>query len=109
MSWTYILECSDGTLYCGAAKDVLARKKVHDEGKGARYTRGRRPLKLVFAEKTAGWRAALRREAQIKRMSRAKKLELIRSRRLRPEFMEEQDGEGEGGGRPAPRRRRGDA
>lgn len=72
----YILHCGDGTLYTGIARDVQARLQQHAEGKGARYTRGRGPLQLVFVEPAASHREALRREREIKRMPRSGKLKL---------------------------------
>ncbi|MEI6473363.1 MAG: GIY-YIG nuclease family protein, partial [Holophagaceae bacterium] len=60
----YLLRCGDGTLYCGIALDVAARLAQHQEGKGAKYTRGRGPLELVFAEPCASRPEALRRERQ---------------------------------------------
>lgn len=74
--WVYLLRCADGTLYCGIALDVDARLAQHQEGKGAKYTRGRGPLELVYRE-TCGTKAeALRRERRIKRLSRTAKLRL---------------------------------
>jgi predicted GIY-YIG superfamily endonuclease len=78
MTWfVYLIRCGDGTLYCGIALDVGARLKAHQEGKGAKYTRGRGPLELVYQEVCATRAAALRREREIKRFSRAKKLSLL--------------------------------
>ncbi|HEX7552496.1 MAG TPA: GIY-YIG nuclease family protein [Geothrix sp.] len=74
--WVYLLRCKDDTLYCGIALDVEARLKQHQDGKGAKYTRGRAPLELVFREACDSKAAALRRERLIKRMSRAAKLRL---------------------------------
>lgn len=74
--WVYLLRCSDGTLYCGIALDVAARLKQHEEGKGAKYTRGRGPLDLVYREACASKPAALRRERAIKRLPRARKAAL---------------------------------
>lgn len=74
--WVYLLRCSDGTLYCGIALDVAARLKQHEEGKGAKYTRGRGPLELVYHEACASKPAALRRERAIKRLPRARKAAL---------------------------------
>jgi predicted GIY-YIG superfamily endonuclease len=74
--WVYLLRCEDGTLYCGIALDVEARLKQHQDGKGAKYTRGRAPLELVYREACASRAAALRRERLIKRLSRAAKLRL---------------------------------
>ena len=77
MTWfVYLIRCGDGTLYCGIALDVEARLKQHQEGKGAKYTRGRGPLVLAYREACGTKIEALRRERVIKRMSRAAKLRL---------------------------------
>ncbi len=77
MTWfVYLLRCGDDTLYCGIALDVAARLQQHQDGKGAKYTRGRSPLKLVYQETCNTKSAALRRERQIKRLRRAEKLRL---------------------------------
>jgi len=73
----YILRCGDGTLYTGVATDVLARLEVHRSGKGAKYTRGRGPLELVYSEQCGDKVTAFRREWQIKHMSRTEKQKLI--------------------------------
>jgi putative endonuclease len=77
-SWhVYILECADGTLYTGATNDVKSRVEQHNRGRGAKYTRSRLPVGLVYLE-VAGERAlALRREREIKRLTRASKRRLI--------------------------------
>jgi len=72
----YLLRCGDGTLYCGIALDVQARLEAHRAGKGARYTRGRGPLEVVYAEPCASKGEALRRERAIKAMPRRQKQEL---------------------------------
>lgn len=74
--WVYLLRCGDRTLYCGIALDVEARLKQHQEGKGAKYTRGRGPLAVVYREACATKGQALQRERAIKRMRRAAKLKL---------------------------------
>jgi putative endonuclease len=77
MTWyVYLLRCADSTLYCGIALDVEARLHQHAEGKGAKYTRGRGPLELVYCEARGTRAEALRRERKIKRMCRAEKLRL---------------------------------
>ena len=76
--WIYILGCGDGTRYTGIALDVPARLAQHRSGRGARYTRGREPLELVYQEASLDRSAATRREAAIKRIPRRGKLELIR-------------------------------
>lgn len=73
----YILRCGDGSLYTGIATDVEARLAVHRSGKGAKYTRGRGPLELMYTESCADKSEALKRELQIKSLPRSKKLELI--------------------------------
>jgi putative endonuclease len=75
--YVYILQCSDKTLYTGIAKDLEKRLAQHNSGTGARYTRGRTPVELVFAEGVRCHGDALRREYQIKRMSRARKRKII--------------------------------
>ena len=66
----------DGTLYCGIALDVEARLAQHQAGKGAKYTRGREPLEVVYREACATKGEALRREGEVKRMPRLEKLRL---------------------------------
>ena len=75
--WVYILRCGDGTLYTGIAADVERRLHQHQSGAGAKYTRGRGPLCVVYREEMIDKSAALRREAAIKRLTRAEKLLLI--------------------------------
>jgi putative endonuclease len=74
----YLLECADGTLYCGITNDLGKRLAAHNAGAGAKYTRGRTPVKLVHSEQFPDKPAALRRELQIKRMVRADKLSLCK-------------------------------
>lgn len=75
--FVYLLQCADGTLYCGYTDNVEKRVRVHNSGKGAKYTKSRLPVKPVYIEKVADKSAALKREANIKKMSRMKKIELI--------------------------------
>lgn len=72
----YILECGDGTLYTGITDDMERRLRLHAQGKGAKYTRGRGPLTLRYREKCPDHSTALKREAQIKRLARKEKLAL---------------------------------
>ena len=72
----YILRCGDGSLYTGITDDLDRRLKAHREGKGAKYTRGRGPLKVCYREICEKHGEALRREIQIKKLPRHKKLEL---------------------------------
>ncbi len=74
----YILECNDGTLYTGWTNDIDKRFKAHDDGKGAKYTKGRRPLKLVYLEELETKSEALKRENEIKKMTKDKKRQLIK-------------------------------
>ncbi len=79
MAWyVYILRCGDGTLYTGITDDVPRRLATHRAGKGAKYTRGRGPLELVWQEEVPDKSAALRREYQLKQLSRSEKEQLIR-------------------------------
>ena len=78
-----MLRCGDGSLYTGATNDLENRVDRHQSGKGARYTRARLPVALVFSESAGDKSAALKREAAIKRLTRAEKLALLRSRRTR--------------------------
>ncbi len=76
-AFVYILSCADGTLYTGYTVDLARRIAAHNAGRGAKYTRGRLPVRLVFSEKFRTPNEAMRREAQIKKLSRAEKLALI--------------------------------
>ncbi len=78
MPFVYIVQCADGTLYTGWAMDVLARVRVHNAGRGAKYTQARRPVRLVYSEAWPSRAGAMRREHQIKRWSRIRKLALFR-------------------------------
>lgn len=73
----YILRCGDGSLYTGITTDVERRLEEHRSGKGAKYTRGRTPLELVYREECGDHSAALRREYEIKALTKAEKLKLI--------------------------------
>jgi putative endonuclease len=77
----YIVECSDGTFYTGWSTDPQRRERQHNLGRGARYTRDRRPVRLVYVEELPDKPSALRRELRIKRLPREKKLKLIESKR----------------------------
>ena len=79
MNYTYILSCSDGTLYTGWTNDLEKRLKAHNDGKGAKYTKTRRPVSLVYHEEFDTKEEAMKREYAIKKLSRTKKLELIQS------------------------------
>ena len=99
MEWTvYLARCRDGSLYTGIARDVAARIALHNRGRGARFTRARRPVVLVYAEPAPDRPAALRREWAIKRLSRANKETLVKEQ---PGRVTERDATGFAGFRPA--------
>jgi len=79
MPYTYMLKCSDNTIYVGWTVDLEARLKAHNDGTGARYTRGRLPAQLVYWEKQQDRSCALKREAAIRRLTRKQKEALIAS------------------------------
>ena len=78
MNYTYLLECADKTLYCGWTNDLDRRVKAHNLGQGAKYTKPRRPVRLVYFEAFETKEEAMRREAAIKRLTRKQKEKLIR-------------------------------
>ncbi len=75
---TYLLRCADGSLYCGWTSNMARRLKAHNRGQGAKYTRSRLPVTLVYLEAWPTPREARQREARIKRMTRQQKEALIR-------------------------------
>ena len=75
--FVYIVRCADGTLYTGTARDPVERERVHNSGRGARYTAGRRPVRIVYTETCDSIGAALKREHAVKRLSREEKEALI--------------------------------
>ncbi len=77
MFYVYILKCGDGSFYCGYTNDVKKRLEKHKSGKGAKYTRSRLPLELVFVEKYNDKSQALKREYEIKKLSRSQKEKLV--------------------------------
>ena len=76
-SYCYIVECADGTYYTGWAIDPERRVAVHNKGLGARYTKTRLPVKLVYVEELPDRKSAMKREIAIKRMERVRKIKLI--------------------------------
>ena len=76
--YLYILRCKDNTLYTGITTDVEKRLEAHRSGKGAKYTRGRAPLELVYRESCGNHSEALKREAEIKRLTRKEKELLVK-------------------------------
>ena len=79
MNYTYILECKDGMYYTGWTNNLEKRMKEHNEGKGAKYTKARRPVKLVYFETFESKIDAMKREYAIKQMKRSEKIKLISS------------------------------
>lgn len=77
--YLYILRCGDHTLYTGITTDVEKRLEAHRRGKGAKYTRGRTPLELVYREELESHSLALKREAEVKKLTRTEKEKLIES------------------------------
>ena len=77
--FVYLLRCGDGSLYCGITDDVQRRLEAHRSGKGAKYTRGRAPLELVYQQTCGTHSQALKRELEIKALKREEKEQLIRS------------------------------
>lgn len=77
MNYTYLLRCADGTLYCGWTNRLEERVQAHNEGKGAKYTKCRRPVELAYYEVFETKQEAMRREAAIKRLTREEKLKLV--------------------------------
>lgn len=82
MNYTYIVECADGSLYCGWTNDLEKRISDHNDGKGAKYTRSRLPVKLVYFEEFDTKEEAMSREWHIKELSREEKLKLIDQSKL---------------------------
>lgn len=80
MNYTYIVQCSDSTYYTGWTNHLEARIKAHNAGKGAKYTKARRPVKLVYYETFETKSEALSREYQIKQLSRQEKEKLIQKK-----------------------------
>ena len=77
MFYTYILECSDRTLYCGYTTNIEKRVEIHNQGKGAKYTKSRLPVRLVYFEEFETKSMALKRECAIKKLKREEKLKLF--------------------------------
>ncbi|MBR1972895.1 MAG: GIY-YIG nuclease family protein [Oscillospiraceae bacterium] len=77
--YLYILRCKDGSLYTGITTDIGKRLEAHRAGKGAKYTRGRGPLELVYREECGTHSEALKRELQVKALSREEKMQLVDS------------------------------
>lgn len=76
-NYMYLLRCADGTFYCGWTNHLEERVRAHNEGRGAKYTKPRRPVALVYYEVFETKQEAMKREWAVKRLSRGKKMELI--------------------------------
>ena len=81
-AYVYMLRCADGTLYTGWTSDLAHRVKAHNSGHGAKYTRSRTPVELVYSEKLADKTEALKREYAIKQLTREQKEQLIERNKL---------------------------
>lgn len=77
MHFVYLARCADGSLYAGTCVDVAAREAVHNSGKGSKYTRSRLPLKIVYTEEYATLSEARKREAAVKKLSKAEKESMV--------------------------------
>ena len=76
--YVYVVECSDGTLYCGYTNDITGRLESHNTSRyGAKYTRGRRPVRLVYSVECVSKSAAMKEEARIKKLPRKEKEKLV--------------------------------
>ncbi len=84
--WVYMVRCADGSLYTGWTTNLAQRLQHHNKGTGAKYTRSRRPVTLVYCEVHGDRSSALRREAAIKSLSRSQKLALIATQQMNPIF-----------------------
>ena len=78
MNYTYIVECADGTYYCGWTNNLEHRIDAHNNGKGAKYTKSRLPVKLLYFEEYETKEQAMKREWQIKQLTRSQKEKLIK-------------------------------
>lgn len=82
MNYTYIVQCADGTYYTGWTVDLEKRVRTHNSGKGAKYTRSRRPVELVYYEEFEDRREAMRREYAIKQLTHEQKRQMVDYRHL---------------------------
>mgnify|MGYP002113690110 FL=1 len=83
MNYTYMLKCSDGTLYTGWTKDLEKRVEAHNSGKGAKYTKARRPVELAYYEEFETKEQAMKREYAIKQLGRKEKQKLIAGKKVK--------------------------
>ena len=83
MNYTYMLKCSDGTLYTGWTNDLEKRVEAHNSGKGAKYTKARRPVELAYYEEFETKEKAMKREYEIKQLGRKEKQKLIAGKKVK--------------------------
>ena len=83
MNYTYMLKCSDGTLYTGWTNDLKKRVEAHNSGKGAKYTKARRPVELAYYEEFETKEQAMKREYAIKQLGRKEKQKLIAGKKIK--------------------------
>ena len=83
LNYTYMLKCSDGTLYTGWTNDLEKRVEAHNSGKGAKYTKARRPVELAYYEEFETKEQAMKREYAIKQLGRKEKQELIAGKKVK--------------------------
>ena len=83
MNYTYMLKCSDGTLYTGWTNDLEKRVEAHNSGKGAKYTKARRPVELAYYEEFETKEQAMKREYAIKQLGRKEKQKLIAGKKIK--------------------------
>ena len=83
MNYTYMLKCSDGTLYTGWTNDLEKRVEAHNSGKGAKYTKARRPVELAYYEEFETKELAMKREYAIKQLGRKEKQKLIAGKKVK--------------------------
>ena len=83
MNYTYMLKCSDGTLYTGWTNDLEKRVEAHNSGKGAKYTKARRPVELAYYEEFETKEQAMKREYAIKKLGRKEKQKLIAGKKVK--------------------------
>ena len=83
MNYTYMLKCSDGTLYTGWTNDLEKREEAHNSGKGAKYTKARRPVELAYYEEFETKEQAMKREYAIKQLGRKEKQKLIAGKKVK--------------------------
>ncbi len=88
MNWAYLVRCRDGTLYAGWTPDLAKRMTAHNTGKGAKYTRGRGPVQLVWARAFASKSEAMMCEAALKRKTKAEKEMLVKSEGVPPDAVD---------------------